>query len=44
MHFPVMLDAFSRKVIDYSLSKSIDTNIVLVALQMTISDTHPEPS
>jgi putative transposase len=41
VYLAVILDAFSRKAIGYSLSRSIDTNLALGALQMALYDRHP---
>jgi len=43
VYLAVILDAFSRKAIGYGLSKRLDTRLALGALQMAISDRHPEP-
>ena len=41
VYLAVIPDAFSRKAIGYCLSKSIDTNLALVALQMALYDRRP---
>jgi putative transposase len=43
VYLAVILDAFSRKAIGYALSKRLNTNLALGALQRAISDRHPEP-
>ena len=43
VYLAVILDAFSRKAVGYALSKRLDTRLALGALQMAISDRHPEP-
>jgi putative transposase len=43
VYLAVVLDAFSRKAIGYALSKRLDTRLALGALQMAISERHPEP-
>jgi len=43
VYLTVILDAFSRKPIGYALSRSLDIELTLAALQMAISDRHPEP-
>lgn len=37
IYLAVILDAFSRKVVGYSISKKIDTNLTVAALQMAIN-------
>jgi putative transposase len=41
VYLAAILDAFSRKVIGYSVSRSMDTNLVLDALRMAIAKRHP---
>ena len=43
VYLAVVLDAFSRKAIGYALSRSIDTNLALGALEMALYDRRPEP-
>jgi len=43
VYLAVILDLYSRKVIGYALSKHIDTNLTLSALQMAIRDRNPAP-
>jgi putative transposase len=43
VYLAVILDAFSRKAIGYALSRSIDTNLALGALQMAIHRRNPKP-
>ena len=43
VYLAVILDAFSRKAIGYTLSKRLDTELALGALQMAICDRHPKP-
>ncbi len=41
VYLAAILDAFSRKVIGYSVSRSMDTNLVLDALRMAIAKRNP---
>ena len=41
VYLAAILDAFSRKVIGYAVSRSMDTNLVLEALQMAIVNRKP---
>ena len=41
VYLAAILDAFSRKVIGYAVSRSMDTNLVLEALQMAIANRKP---
>jgi putative transposase len=41
VYLAAILDAFSRKVIGYAISRSMDTALVLEALQMAIADRKP---
>lgn len=43
MYLAVILDLCSRKIIGYRLSRHLDTNLTLSALQMAIRDRHPLP-
>jgi len=43
VYLAVILDAFSRKAIGYSLSRRIDTELAFGALKMAICDRHPKP-
>jgi len=42
VYLAAILDAFSRKVIGYAVSRSMDTNLVLEALNMAIADRKPD--
>jgi transposase InsO family protein len=41
VYLAVILDAYSRKVIGYALSRNLDTQMNLVALRMAIEDRKP---
>ena len=41
VYLAAILDAFSRKVIGYSVSRSMDTNLVLQALRIAIANRNP---
>ena len=41
VYLAAILDAFSRKVIGYAVSRSMDTNLVLAALQMAVANRKP---
>jgi len=43
VYLAVILDAYSRKVIGYSISKNLDTKLTLDALNMAIQRRLPEP-
>ena len=43
VYLAVILDLYSRKVIGYHLSRHIDTNLTLSALEMAIRDRNPLP-
>jgi len=43
VYLAVILDAFSRKVIGYCVSKHLDVQLTLQALRMAISQRQPEP-
>jgi len=43
VYLAVLLDAFSRKAVGYSLSKRLDTGLTLGALKMAISERQPAP-
>ena len=42
IYLAVILDVYSRKVIGYSISRSIDTELTLSALRMAIVDRNPQ--
>lgn len=42
IYLAIILDAYSRKVIGYSISKNIDTKLTLCALQMAINQRKPK--
>jgi putative transposase len=41
VYLAAILDAFSRKVIGYAVSRSMDSNLVLAALQMAVANRKP---
>jgi putative transposase len=43
VYLAAILDAFSRKVIGYAVSRSMDTSLVLQALRMAIANRKPSP-
>ena len=43
VYLAAILDAFSRKVIGYAISRSLDTAFALEALRMAITSRHPTP-
>jgi putative transposase len=44
VYLAAILDAFSRRVIGYGISRSLDTALTLEALRMAIAERHPTPS
>ena len=43
VYLAAILDAFSRRVIGYAISRSLDTGLTIEALQMAIAARHPTP-
>jgi transposase InsO family protein len=43
VYLVVILDAYSRKVVGYAISGSIDTTLTIKALRMAIESRKPEP-
>lgn len=43
-HLAVLLDACSRKVVGYAISRQIDTQLVLAALRAAVHNRRPPPS
>jgi putative transposase len=43
VYLAVLLDAFSRRVVGWSLSRTIDASLVLAALEKGLSQRQPEP-
>jgi putative transposase len=43
VYLAVILDVFSRRVLGYALSRSLDTGFALLALRMAITRRNPEP-
>jgi putative transposase len=42
-HLAAILDACSRRVIDYAIGKNIDTELTLVALEIAVKSRRPRP-
>lgn len=43
VYLSILLDGYSRKIVGYSISKALDTELVLSALQMAIDNRRPLP-